>query len=164
MASRPEANGRGVQIGLNFSGLALLGPGGALQAAVTKAVKIGRRLGDGFADDIEAPDVLLFDSTDYPGGRAGGQLGSWGGSRRTGWLEGAGGWSNAWAEHQSPACTQPGTQGHVAPFCSPACRGACACCWVLVCRFSVPHLFTQLTCRPSSGGGGGRTLHAGAGG
>lgn len=31
MASRPEANGRGVQVGIKFSKLAMLGPGGVLQ-------------------------------------------------------------------------------------------------------------------------------------
>jgi hypothetical protein len=67
MASRPEANGRSVQVGLSFSRLALLGPGGLLHAAVTKTVSIGRRLGEGLADDSDAPDVLLFDPQDYPG-------------------------------------------------------------------------------------------------
>ncbi|KAI3429643.1 hypothetical protein D9Q98_005729 [Chlorella vulgaris] len=67
MASRPEANGRSVQVGLSFSRLALLGPGGLLHAAVTKTVSFGRRLGEGLADDSDAPDVLLFDPQDYPG-------------------------------------------------------------------------------------------------
>ena len=67
LATRPDANGRGVQIGLRFSQLAQLGPGGALQAAVTKVVKIGRRLGEGFADDAEAPDVVLFEPAEHPG-------------------------------------------------------------------------------------------------
>ncbi|PSC67575.1 hypothetical protein C2E20_8771 [Micractinium conductrix] len=66
MASRPEANGRGVQVGLKFSNLAQLGPGGLLQQVVTKTVAIGRRLGDGFADECDAPDVLLFDPADHP--------------------------------------------------------------------------------------------------
>ena len=70
MASRPEANGRGVQVGLKFSNLAQLGPGGLLQQVVTKTVAIGRRLGDGFADECDAPDVLLFDPADHPGGLA----------------------------------------------------------------------------------------------
>ncbi|KAL4855183.1 Protein CHROMATIN REMODELING 25 [Chlorella vulgaris] len=59
MASRPEANGRSVQVGLSFSRLALLGPGGLLQAAVTKTVSIGRRLGEGLADDGDAPDAYV---------------------------------------------------------------------------------------------------------
>ena len=66
LASRPEANGAGVQIGVKFSRLALLGPGGLLTAAVTKTVTIGRRLGDGVPDDAQAPDVLLFDPADHP--------------------------------------------------------------------------------------------------
>lgn len=68
MPSRQDANGRNVQVGLNFSRLAYLGPGGMLQAAVTKVVAIGRRLGEGLADDAEAPDIVLFDPADYPGG------------------------------------------------------------------------------------------------
>ena len=69
LASRPDANGRGLQVGINYSRLAQLGPGGALQQAVTKVVTIGRRLGDGFADDgSDAPDVVLFDPAEFPGG------------------------------------------------------------------------------------------------
>lgn len=57
------------QVGINYSRLAQLGPGGALQQAVTKVVTIGRRLGDGFADDgLDAPDVVLFDPAEFPGG------------------------------------------------------------------------------------------------
>ncbi|KAL4421506.1 hypothetical protein ABPG75_010797 [Micractinium tetrahymenae] len=73
MASRPEANGRGVQVGIKFSKLAMLGPGGVLQQ-VTTQVKIERRLGDAFGrsgdDGCEAPDVVLFDPDtpeEYPG-------------------------------------------------------------------------------------------------
>ena len=66
MASRPEANGRRVQVGLQFSRLALLGPGGQLQQALTKAVRIGRRLGEGCADEAAAPDVVLFDPGEHP--------------------------------------------------------------------------------------------------
>lgn len=69
------------QVGISFSRLAQLGPGGALQQAVTKAVTIGRRLGDGFADDgADAPHVVLFDPAEFPGG-------CWGGRR---WHMGAG--------------------------------------------------------------------------
>ena len=73
MASRPDANGSGKQMGLKFSRLAILGPGGLLQAAVVKAVTIGRRLGDacGGGEGGEAvPEVCLFDPADagaYPG-------------------------------------------------------------------------------------------------
>ena len=66
MASRPDANGRGVQVGLQFSRLALLGPGGLLQQALTTAVKIGRRLGEGCAGEADAPDVVLFDPAEHP--------------------------------------------------------------------------------------------------
>ena len=66
MPSRPDANGRNVKVGIDFSRLALLGPGGLLQQ-VTREVKIGRRLGEGLADDTEAPDVVLFDPGEYPG-------------------------------------------------------------------------------------------------
>lgn len=54
---------------MNYSRLAQVGPGGLLQQVVTKVVTIGRRLGDGFADDgSDAPDVVLFDPAEFPGG------------------------------------------------------------------------------------------------
>ena len=110
MASRPEANGRGVRMGLSFSRLAMLGPGGLLQQAVTKVVTIGRRLGDGCADDVDAPDVLLFDPHDYPGGAVLG-AGPWA----------PGGWQQVCRccrRAPAPICRVP----HLVPLHRPAAR------------------------------------------
>lgn len=68
MPSRPDANGRGVRVGIKFSQLAQMGPGGLLQQMVTKTVAIGKRLEEAYSGgDEEAPEVLLFDPADCPG-------------------------------------------------------------------------------------------------